>query len=85
MPTYYGIVQGNMVVLPPEARLPEGSTVEVRVPDEAAVLAAKHAMLASGLISAIRVPGEQLPTHRRVAPLVIGGKPASELLIEERR
>jgi hypothetical protein len=85
MPIYYGVVKGNMVVLPPDARLPEGSTVEIRVPDEAAILAAKEAMLAAGLITTIRMPGTPLPPHRRATPLAVEGPPASELVIQERR
>ena len=32
VPTYHGVVKGNVVVLPEDVQLPEGQVVEVRVP-----------------------------------------------------
>lgn len=85
MTTYYGVVRDNRVILPPDVHLADGCTVEIRVPDDAALLAAKQALLAAGLIRTIRLPGEALPPHRRGQPVPTAGRPASEVLVKERR
>jgi hypothetical protein len=85
MTTYYGVVKDNRVILPPEVHLADGCTVEVRVPDDTALLAAKQALLAAGLIRSIRLPGAALPPHQRGLPVPTVGRPASEVLVEERR
>ena len=90
MSVYYGVVKGRVVMLPENAQLEEGLTVEVRLPrrprsklapSEAAF---KRKLLENGLLSEIKTSPPARSTEER-ALLQGKGKPLSQLIIEERR
>jgi hypothetical protein len=92
MSTYYGVVKGNVVVLPEDTELADGLTVEVRVVEpetekpgrderEAAFL--QH-LVEIGLLEEVKTPDRtQVEQDRRL--IEVKGKPLSEVIIEERR
>ena len=92
MPTYPGIVQGNVVLLPDDIRLPDGVAVQVQVPGsdtepssqvdpEAAFL---QRLLELGLLSETRTLDRTQDDRDRVL-IEVEGKPLSEMIIDERR
>jgi hypothetical protein len=97
MPTYRGIVKGNVVVLPESVELVDGQRVEVRVvvldgaltgddgpePRDPIDEIRQH-LVEMGLLSEIRRPGEiEPPGDRR--PIKVRGKPLSQVILDERR
>ena len=91
-PVYYGVVKGNVVLLPEGVQLSEGLRVEIRAagaeaqaPDEAAAEALFLADLqAAGLL--LQIPPGSAPqpvVDRR--PIRISGPPLSQAVIEDRR
>jgi hypothetical protein len=88
---YYGVVKGNTIVMPADAHLTEGSTVEVRPlvqpppenKDDKEMLF-KQKLLALGLIREIKFPRRYVLRGNR-KPIRVSGKPLSETIIEERR
>ncbi len=92
MPTYYGVVKGNTVVLPENIQLPEGVAVEVRIPtssveraDESeAEVAFMQRLVELGLLTEIRTPDRTQDDQGRTL-IQVEGKPLSEMIIEERR
>lgn len=92
MPTYPGVVQGNVVILPDDIHLADGLTVEIHIPasdaepssqadPEAAFL---QRLLELGLLTEIRTPDRTQDDRDRVL-IEVEGKPLSETIIEERR
>jgi len=89
---YYGIVQGNTVVLSDDVHLREGERVEVHLlaspadPSAASVpedFFQQH-LLELGLLHEIKGPAPVPPPGDRT-PIVVLGQPLSEQIIEERR
>ncbi|MBC7227510.1 MAG: hypothetical protein H5T61_09785 [Thermoflexales bacterium] len=79
-----GIIQGNTIVLDQKVPLPEGSPVILTVtPRESDRELMFYAQLETeGLVSLPRpVPEEIYPPE----PLVVSGKPLSQIIVEERR
>lgn len=92
MTIYRGMVKGNVVVLPPEAQLADGSIVEVRLAQPAPEAVAEDiadqqvqaALVAAGLLKAVQPLGARAVVVGR--PLLhISGPPVSETIIAERR
>jgi hypothetical protein len=96
MTVYQGIVKGNVVLLPEEVHLQDGTKVEVTVvpaniqghrsPEslEAAEEAFKQHLLEAGLILEIKRPPLTEPEGNR-RPIKVKGKPMSQTIIEDRR
>lgn len=97
MPTYHGIVKGNVIALPEGVDLVDGQHVEVRVAASANGWAdeerveqldreeeVQQRLLAAGLITEVRRPDSTEPPGDYI-PIEIQGKPLSEIIIEERR
>jgi len=96
MATFQGIVKDNVVLLPEEVHLQDGTQVEVTVvpaifqgqrsPEslEAAEEAFKQHLLAEGLILEIKRPSLTEPEGNR-RPIKVKGKPMSQMIIEDRR
>ena len=92
MRTYTGIVRDKKVILPEEARLREGSTVSVVVPDDAIdqeadettrEALARQDLRAAGLIlDAPPAAGRQPARERRL--IEVRGKPLSQVVIDGR-
>lgn len=91
-PVYYGVVRGNVIVLPPETHLSDGLRVEIRpLPpsgERADTLLAEERfmqdLLRRGLLTEIR-PSAPLSGEEDPIPIEIAGKPLSETIIDERR
>lgn len=92
MAVYQGVVKGNVVVLPENAHVPDGTTVEVRVAEpqqaeatseEQEILFQQH-LVEIGLMTEVRKPGSRAPSSD-FTPIKVSGKPLSEMVIEERR
>jgi hypothetical protein len=96
MTVYEGIVKGNVVLLPKEVHLQDGTRVEVTVipagadefrsPEalEAAEEAFEQHLLERGLILEIKKPSPLEPMGNR-RPIKAKGKPMSQMIIEDRR
>ena len=92
MSTIYGVVRGKVVVLPEDAALPDGSTVEVRVvsphsgrtEDAEAEAQFKQKLVELGLLAKVRPPAP-IPADVDRTLIQVTGKPLSEMIIEERR
>ena len=92
MPTYYGIVRGNVIVLPEGVQLVEGQTVEVRVPAPESAQPGtprpedllKKRLVEAGLIAESEPSSPTLPSDDWT-PIRMEGKPLSEYVIEDRR
>jgi hypothetical protein len=91
MAVYHGVVKGNTVVLPEDARLPDGTPVEVRVvepqedaSDEELEMLFLERLLEVGMISEIKPRGSRSPADD-FTPIEVKGRPLSEIVIEERR
>ncbi len=96
MIAYRGIVKDNVVLLPEEAHLQDGTQVEVivipaniqvhRSPKslEAAEEAFKQRLLEEGLILEIKRPTPTAPEGDR-RPIKVKGKPMSQIIVEDRR
>jgi len=92
MSVYYGVVRGKTVILPDEARLAEGTVVEVRavaedrappqlpLPEELV----KQDLHEAGLLLEIKRPALE-SCEDDFTPITVTGKPLSETIIEERR
>jgi hypothetical protein len=96
MAVYQGIVKDNVVLLPEEAHLQDGTQVEVKVvsaairehrsPEslETAEEAFEQGLLEKGLILEIKRPSlTESKGDRR--PIKVKGKPMSQMVIEDRR
>lgn len=90
MSVVYGTVRSNVVVLPEGTQLPEGSTVEIRLPQRrsrrgsvAAASVFNQQLLKAGLLTEIK-PTVAL-TYSASEPVAVPGKPLSEIVIEDRR
>ncbi len=92
MPTYRGIVKGNVVVLPEDAELAEGQVVEVYVPpSESEQLVAsspeqrlKRRLIELDLVRESAVAAQEPADNDRI-PIEVTGKPLSEYVVEDRR
>jgi hypothetical protein len=99
MTVYQGIVRDNVVLLPKEVHLQDGTKVEVSVvstvptavgdlrsPEalEAAEAAFKQHLFERGLIAEIKGPSPAEPKGTR-KPIKVKGKPISQMVIEDRR
>ena len=93
MQTYYGVVRGNVVVLPEGVHLADGSTVEVRVPDLSSSRATDEAaretlfmqdLMEAGLVLNPPYLDADLPSIERRL-IQVQGTPLSQMIIEERR
>lgn len=92
MATVYGVVKGNIVVLPEHVALPDGQPVEVRIigaedsstDDEQREDAFLQKLLDVGLLEEIKSPPRVPPVGDR-SPISVKGIPLSQLIIEERR
>ena len=96
MTIYEGIVRDNVVLLPKEVHLQDGTKVEVTVvpiavdelssPEalEAAEETFKQRLLEKGLILEIKHPSPVEPKGNR-RPIKVKGKPMSQMVIEDRR
>jgi hypothetical protein len=92
MAVYHGIVKGNVVVLPDDVRLADGTDVEVRVIEpgdqpgghQRSEKVFKQRLLESGLITSVRTPLSTLPRKDRT-PAQVHGQPLSEVILGERR
>ena len=93
MTTYYGVIEGNVVKLPPGVVLPDGTNVAVQVADtiqsetnveidaENNVL---QAMFEAGLIS--DSPHDRPSrSFSKPRPVPVQGIPLSQIVIEDRR
>ncbi len=87
MAVYHGVVKDNVVVLPEDARLPDGMTVEVHVPPMPPALPdAKQLLRARGLLlDATPTPPEAEDRQMDRRPIVVQGQPLSQTIIAERR
>jgi hypothetical protein len=92
MAVYHGVIKNNRVELEGDARLPEGTLVEVRpraVQAHDAMPTAEDDAAADALLRAEGLLGEEPPAPRgaRVPfdPVVVQGEPLSEQIIRERR
>jgi hypothetical protein len=90
MSVVYGTVRSNVVVLPEGTQLPEGSTVEIRLPRRrsrrrpvVAVSVFNQQLLKAGLLTEIRPT--LAPTYPAAEPVALPGKPLSEIVFEDRR
>ena len=92
MPTYRGIVNGNVVMLPADAQLTEGQVVEVYVPpseserpvESSLEQRLKRRVIELGLVRESAVAPQGL-TDNDWTPIEVTGKPLSEYVIEDRR
>ncbi len=96
MTVYQGIVKDNVVLLPEEVHLQDGTEVGVivapaniqghRSPEslEAAEETFKQLLLEKGLILEIKRPSLIEPKGDR-RPIKVKGKPMSQMIIEDRR
>lgn len=90
MIVYHGVVRGQVVVLPEDVQLDEGSLVEVRVPSRKRSKPArteaefKQRLLLAGLLREIKTPILISPTGDR-GPIHVRGRPLSQTIVEERR
>ncbi len=96
MPTYYGIVQGNVVVLPEGVQLVDGQRVEVRVPAPETAQPGtprpedqledefEQYLVERGLLTENKNPAP-IPAVGDWTPIQVKGKPLSEQIIEDRR
>lgn len=91
MTVYYGTVKGKTIVLGEDAKLDEGSMVEVRPLGTEQVrqleeddLRVQRALLEAGLIAEIRPLGAR-PPEAELPPIQVEGTPLSEVIIAERR
>ncbi len=87
MTTYMGIVKGNSIEILEGLRLPDGTRVEVRlVPNADGLLPGDEDALIDEAeereLEEMIARGELDPEH---APIKIRGRPASRLLMEDRR
>jgi hypothetical protein len=93
MSIYYGIVRGNVVVLPEHVHLAEGSVVEVHAPtadigpaQRASPLeVVQEELQKAGLLLELKRPPAESPEGLDRTPIRVTGKPASEIIVEERR
>jgi hypothetical protein len=88
MAVYYGAVKGNVVMLPDEVQLAEGTIVEVRITtqDGQAVSSeelVKQDLHKAGLLLELRSP-TPLPSDVDRTPIQVKGKPLSEIVIDQR-
>ena len=97
MPTYRGIVKGNVGVLPEGVELVDGQRVEVRAATPDSALTGddgpeprnpedeiRQDLVERGLLSEVRRPSEiEPPGDRR--PIKVRGKPLSQMILDERR
>jgi hypothetical protein len=92
MTILFGVVRGNTVVLPDDAGLPDGQTVEIRpigavsqnTTDDAAEEAFLHKLVEKGLLEDVKRPPRVPPAEDR-SPIEVKGTPLSQMIIEERR
>jgi hypothetical protein len=96
MTAYHGIVKDNVVLLPEEVHLQDGTEVEVTIipttvngqisPQtlEAAEEASKQRLLEKGLPTEIKRPSRTEPKGDRT-PIKVKGNPMSQMVIEDRR
>jgi hypothetical protein len=92
MATYHGVVRSNVVVLPDDVALADGTRVEVRVSDDVAQGGDerrreelfKQELLSAGLLAEIKAPIHSPELGERTL-IEVRGKPLSETIIEERR
>lgn len=96
MTVYHGIVKDNIILLPKEVHLQDGTEVEVTIvpttvngqisPEllEAAEEAFKQRLLEKGLLIEIKRPSRTEPEGDRT-PIKVKGKPMSRMVIEDRR
>ncbi len=91
MAVYYGVVRSNVVVLPDDLELVDGTTVEVRVLDGSEQgderqreELFKQELVKAGLLTAIKRPVDR-PAQGERKLLQVEGMPLSETIIEERR
>ena len=90
MATYYGVVKSNVVVLPDNVALADGTKVEVRVPDDVVQeederrreTLFKQELLKAGLLAEIKTPMHSPELSERTL-IEVRGKPLSETIIEE--
>ncbi len=90
MPSYRGIVKGNVVVLPEDAELADGQVVEVYVPPSESEQSIewspeqrlKRRLIELGLVreAAVVPPG---PAGDDWTPIEVTGKPLSEHVLED--
>ena len=90
MRSLYGVVKGDVVILPEDANLPDGLTVEIRPvePDPQQSDAAEEQflqrLLELGLLTEIKRP-PRIPPEGDRTPIQVEGTPLSEMIIQERR
>jgi len=90
MDIYMGTVKDGVVLLPEGVNLPQGLTVEIRVPEKSAEIKNqaelehqfKQKLLKKGLLAEVKLP---LQVSRRTIPVSLKGKLLSEMILEERR
>jgi len=91
MTVYFGTVKGRVIVLRDDAKLSEGSQVEVRLLGTAPAqlgeeddLRVQRALLDAGLITQIHPLGAR-SLDPEPPPIQLDGPPLSEVIIAERR
>ena len=92
MSTYYGIVQDNVVVLPPGVRLLEGLKVRIqvlwpkprRMQRRSTETEFKQRLLETGVLAEIREPSPSW-IREDYTPIQVQGKSLSQMIVEERR
>lgn len=88
MSVYQGVVRGNVVILPKNVRLADGLIVEVRTPEPEKLHSSENAfkqrLIETGLLLELRTVAASSTRSNRT-PIMVKGKPLSEILIEERR
>ncbi len=89
MAVYYGVVHGNRIELADQARLAEGTRVEVHaLPVDASDLAAIEEQAKASLRTArllAPAPVNDADDDDEFEPVVVRGEPLSEQIIRERR
>ncbi len=90
--SYYGVVRNQVVVLPDDVEITDGTVVEIRVittagpaderlsPDSSLA----ERLVASGLMREVKPPLAKVPEGDRT-PIRVAGEPLSETIIRDRR
>lgn len=88
MTVYYGVVRGKTVVLPDDADLRDGDTVEVRpvdpAEDDRLETLLEQDLVERGVLSDLKPSPRSVPNEERRL-IEIQGEPLSETIIRERR